>query len=465
MKTREFVNIFFLMLMVFLGLYVNTIFIYFLFLGLVVNKLYKNGLTKKSLWECAILSVIVPDNYSTIVCIIIAAGYQFVRDGLKIRKNRESLFVGILFLEVLLTTILHGVPLVNILFALIYFSSIFIFLMFDFDRDFSSKIDEYTCTLHSVLKIEMIALLINFTQLLLGIKSGDDWSTGTFGIAQQSQLYIVFFFYFVVLIDKLMNGKLSTRKDKILIIACFVGMGSTQCWSLFGITMVICLLFLVAKIDKKMIKRIGLIVFSVLVVFLCFGNQLLNSHKGEMIYRILSDSSYRTYRVAKIQNYVDAFYTIPSEDTLYLLFGNGIGWYASRGALTCTGEYVDSYTKIFNESMSDYTRYYIYPSLSYAKLNSNTDYGSVLSRPYSSAIALMGETGMVGCILCLFILISKTKGKGYGYKMILASWLGMCFLENYFEYSKVIIMLAFCLCLLDKKTDIRRSKVEKNIIR
>ena len=87
-----------------------------------------------------------------------------------------------------------------------------------------------------------------------------------------------------------------------------------------------------------------------------------------------------------------------------------LGNYNSRGALICTGQYVDLYNKFFEPSISEYTQEYIMDYLSFDYHGVTADHESVLARPYASLMALMGELGYLGIItfvLLIFFLCKK----------------------------------------------------------
>ena len=236
---------------------------------------------------------------------------------------------------------------------------------------------------------------------------------------------------------------------------------STNCWTLsvffaLGIGLA-CLLSLTPK-------RLIIVMFGI-----CIGPLalylVLKFAPGSISYplkRILTDVSYFNYRFYKAVVYKITFFELPVKDILFGLFGNGVGYYASRAALICTGFYVDFYNNFFSPSISTYTRTYILDYLQYAAADGSSDFGSVLARPYSSMLSLIGECGYIGLIVFLLLLKGLMRNKGFGVKLLLCVWLSFCFVECYFEYAKVLAMLYFCLLLVcSENKKCKKTEMEK----
>ena len=77
-KKREVIEVLIEITLVFMALWINNVFMYVLFLGIVISLLVTNGITLKTLWEIAIVSVILPDNYSSLILMIMLVNSQDV---------------------------------------------------------------------------------------------------------------------------------------------------------------------------------------------------------------------------------------------------------------------------------------------------------------------------------------------------------------------------------------------------
>lgn len=441
-----------------LALSVNNIFTYILFIICVFTYIRKSRISLRALWNIAIFSVILPDNYSSLLLMIIPATIASLHSNIRQQlKYNDTLILGILLIILaILSTVVHMVSIINIIFSIIFFAPIFFAFLLMCSETLRKSIDFYKNSLDRVMRIEAIATLINFVLLILGQKNGfDDWSTGTLGVAQQSQLFLIFTFYLLVQM-LLYRNKTRTMKNKLWSIICFLCILSTNCWTLFGIIGGCILFGYLTTLDKNTIKRWGTVTLIGLVFVAVLGGKIYDSSVGQQVFKIITDDSYRAYRVPKLDAYYETFIKLPQTDTEFFLIGNGMGWYSSRAALACSGVYMDAYKEMFSPSMSKYTGKYIYPVLVRAYYNSATDYGSVLARPYSSIISLMGETGILGILLFFTIVYKIGKRYGNGARLILLAWLGACFVENYFEYSKIILVLLMCVYIVDE-SDIKRK--------
>lgn len=426
-------------ILIVIAVYYNPAFIYLIFavemLGIMVRgKSFTNMLS-----SVAILSVMLPDNYTTIVLVVLLGVFSFTA-AKKIKINKPLL---LLICLVIFSTLISFVPMVNILFFLLYYLPLFILIALLDKKDMFHS-GELVYAVKRLMTVELIATIINFIK---GIQNGlmgvySDWSNGTFGDGQTAQFCIFAIFMAVLSFYWYKQGKCSLANTIVWSVIII----STNCWTITIFTVAFAALLWLPSLNKKHI-RIALIVLAVGVIAIVFSKFYMPDIIWDQIYRMVTDASFRTYRFAKLQIYQDTFFTIPAKDVKFMLFGNGAGFYDSRAALTCTGHYVSSYLDFFTESMSDYTREYVYPQLTNAYYHGETDFGSVLYRPYSSIIAIMGETGLCGLAAsgAVFYRIGKNKNK---YSIVLLGiLLGICFLENYLEYAKVVL-LVFALLLI-----------------
>lgn len=434
-----------IVLLIFSEFYSSNI-IYFMFLLLAVKTIYTEGIRQNSIWKIAVYSIMLPDNY---ICIFFAgvAGVYTLCKGKKYVcfSRRIGLLCSILIFWLLLSSIINAVSIVNIVFSILFFSTILIaMLLINSPRLYEVCCDIETAV-EQVLSIEIAAVLVIFVHCILRGKFGDDWAIGTFGGAQQAQMFLIAFVGVILNYAKIKNNHGKRNYIKLILLICLVL--ATNCWSQLVCGIIAIALGWALSLDRKMLFKIllGCICFICLTpTFL----KIIPNKISNQIISIVTDEEYRNYRFPKLEIYKNTYIDIPQGDIKFALLGNGMGNYASRAALTCTGYYVKSYSDFFEPSMSDYTEEYIFPTLLRAYYNSATDYGSVLARPYSSFIALMGEMGLVGVIVSMLIIIEIYKRLDKYGKSILLLWLSSCVLECYFEYTKVItfVLIGIGIC-------------------
>lgn len=428
---------------------------YILFLFLCINTIYAEGIRKNSIWKLVVYSIILPDNYVIIVLADIVGIITLIKAGkYAYYSKKQAELVGILVLLATFSTIINGVPVVNILFSILFFLTI-ILSIFMLN---SPKLLEVSCNIgeaiDKVYDIEIVAVLLGFIHCLIRGKFGDDWAVGTLGSAQQVQVFLIAFIGGIIECAKIENNKSVKGKKNMRLLAMMLVVIATNCWSQLLVSVLVLGVFWLLQRDKKVLVRI--VVFTIcLVCIFPFVINMIPRGITSQITNMIGSKEYREYRFPKLGIYYKTYVEIPSEDALFLLLGNGVGNYASRAALTCTGYYISGYSTMFEASMSDYTEKYILPALIKSYYNSGGDSGSVLARPYSSFIALMGELGITGLVLVFLIVkeIMKKQDK-YG-RGILLLWLASCFLENYFEYAKIIVLvmlsMGICKCLSLKR--------------
>ena len=427
------------MILIVLAAYFNLTLIYLVFVMEIIGIIVTGKFSVNKLASIAVLSIVVPDNYTTIALVLLLGVYCFMLNR-KMIINKPLL---ILMCIIIFSTIISFVPIINILFFLLFFSPVLILIGL-LNKKEIFQLGEFVYAVKKLMMVELIATIVNFLKSLQGGVIGvySDWSIGTFGDGQTAQFCIFAIFMTILSFYWYKQGKCSLANT----IVWSVIIVSTNCWSMTTIAVMFAVLFWLPSLDSRHF-RIVLIVIPVVVVAVVFSRFYIPDLIWNQIYKIFTDASFRMYRFAKLQVYQDTFFTIPGKDVKFLFFGNGAGYYNSRAALTCTGHYIQSYLDNFAESMSDYTRKYIYPQLTNAYYHGETDFGSVLYRPYSSVIAIMGETGLCGLAAFGVIFCKICKHKSKFSVALLGIFLGICFLENYLEYAK-IVLLVFVLLLI-----------------
>lgn len=439
------------------GLYFDKRIIYLFFLFLVIEEFLRSKkINSEYFLVISLYSIVLPDNYATelfftLYFLLVLA----LNKRLKIKKNRYNLLLWILIVTGLISTVINCVPVVNIIFSIITLLPLFIFLLL-MGNEREEKYVNLKRPIDKILFIEAVATIIN---LVINIEHiTDDWSCGTFGKVggQQAQLFVLMA-YFIIYYLTYYNKNIYNKKMIGRLVIAGIILISTNSWTLlamflFGLT----LSYIMTLNKKKIVFLISLMILLPLLVHPIYS--ALPNKITYVINRMLSDQEYFNYRFHKAKVYEDTFIEIPSKNVKFLLLGNGLGYYNSRGALICTGKYVGFYNKLFDASISEYTKKYILDYLELAYYHGGSDYGSVLARPYSSILALMGECGYLGCILFIWLIVEMLKGKKAGIKTLIITWLSFCLMENYFEYPKVILILYVCMLSMRKTYNIRQVK-------
>lgn len=410
------------------------------------------GNKKKCIYNCetlflsiAVASIVFPDNYSTEFCFLLYffVSFVIVNRG-KIKKDNYIRFLTLFFLTSIISTILNCVPIINVLFSIVSFLPFIGFLIMLVnlgEKDFSRM--HYL--INDVFAIELIATVFNF--IIYHSSTGDDWSCGTFYPkgGSQAQLFVLSAFLSIFYLGQYI--RLNRKRINLWkAIIAFIMALTTNCWTL-------CVFFIfgigLAYLFTMTPKRVLIILTGICAIPVALY-LILNYAPGHIstpLRSMLTDTSYFKYRFYKAVVYKTTFVDIPVQDMLFGLIGNGVGYYNSRAALICTGFYVDFYNKLFSPSVSLYTQKNILDYLQYAALDGSSDYGSVLARPYSSILSLMGECGYIGVVTFFLLFLEKMKNKNFSTKLLLWVWLSFCFVENYFEYPKILVMLYFCLMI------------------
>lgn len=415
-----------------LGLTININFVYIIFFILTIKTLKSGKINLTSMAVLMLYSIILPSNYISIFFVILF-GIFFVLN----KKKFDKLLFGLLFIATI-SSLLSDTPIINIIFALIYYSSFLILVSFINENPFID-IKKIHSAMNDILFLEFMATIINFVKFDFPFNVYLDWSSGTLGTGQQAQLCLIGLFG-CVFYTYIYKTEKNTLNCLLKIFMWLIIIVSTNCWLMYVVACLGIGITFIPSLKKKELKK-----FFVIIIFFVVGiiavPKILPDSIWNQVYGMMTDLQYRNYRFAKLKVYENTFITIPQNDVKFLLFGNGVGYYSSRAALTCTGKYIHDYLLYFSQSISHYTEIYIYPQLVNTFDYGGSDYGSVLYRPYSSIISIMGETGILGIIMVLIIFVKlchhKTKYTQISFMILLS----MCFIENYLEYAKPLIVL------------------------
>lgn len=458
------------------SLLINRKIIYIYFIYLIIKSFKAEKKFDLSFFlNTAIYSVILPDNYLPIMFWALYFLVSIITNkGYKINKKPYYVVLILFIILIVASTIINAVPIINVLVATFTLSP---FLMFLWLAGNSGKtrdaVDIYGIELviDKVLYIQIFATIIN---LFTRFRQTIDWSIGTFDEAggEQAQLAVIMSLFGVFYLYKFRQNR-ENYFSLYKLIACVLIVFSTSSFLLVLMLAVGVCVTAISSLNKEKIawlnrktfakitaktrrraiaKRCGIIVLALLVVVgsVSLAFVVLPESVTGPVKLMFTDENYLDYRFHKIMVYNETFFEIPGKDLKFALIGNGLGNYNSRGALICTGQYVDLYNKFFEPSISEYTQEYVMDYLSFAYHGVTADHESVLARPYASLMALMGELGYLGIIVFILLVVFLCEKKCLEAKMLVFVWLSFCFAESYFEYPKVIIVLYSVMFLMEK---------------
>lgn len=396
-----------------------------------------------------IYSCILPDNY-TIIALSCSMMIYYIY--ISIRKKRIFndnllILIGIVALNFVIT----DTNFQNLLFFII-FDFTFILYYFVFKNRVQLDIDKdyIDVCVNNIIVIQVIAtiaiVLFRFRTVVADL--GGDWSVGTFGAQQGNILMLVLAF---TALRYLRDYRLKREKYKLvlIILSAIVSMSTGTITNniMLIFSIFIYVLTIVFKNFKESLKYLGFIAVIVVTFFLVMPEWVKTD-----LYN-LTNPDYLIVRVRKLQTYRQTFAEIPSKDIRFLLVGNGAGYYSSRAALTTTGYYIKGYNKVFNSSMSYYTRTKILSVI----VDPYFD-GSILSAPFSTVISIMGEFGIIGIIVFFYFfyyLFKKTKEES---RIILLFFLLLCFNENWIEFGKIALFFWMSLYFAQSTKEISNVK-------
>lgn len=427
-----------------------------------------NGI-KKSTWDSfkseakyfaslLLCSAILPDNYLVIAISIFECAYIFFKYKYKPQLNK---LIKISLLYLVINIVFNKFLIINFLFSILYYIPILtLYYIFSFYRYKNVAVTNYVSQLLKILISVQYSAVIGYAITHVSkIKSmiDFDWVVGTFG---EYQCNILLLFCITSAILFLSQFSKTKKVSDIVFFALSmilaVMTGSIAMLVMFIVAFVLCwIVFAKSSLKKRVIYIIAsgvMVIFFVLVTPDWIINDL--GH--------LTNWKYINYRISKIKTYETTFIMLPQEDPVFFIKGAGMGQYSSRAALTCTGDYISAYNKIFPKSISNYTDKYIYTKYKYVIENR---LGS-LDTPYSSIITIQGELGIIGTILLVCFLFSLIHGKNIYIKNLMLFFFMTLFIENYLEFAKVIVFVYIVYYVLDDVIETKKLvKNEKKVSR
>ncbi len=418
----------------------NDILFYFAYI-LGMLDCYKTKLNNKGdyyLIKLCLYSIMIPSNY------IILAALIYVSIVNKSRaKSSNIIYLFFVFLYLLFNIIANDIKMINLIFSVVYFIHIFFCMIF---VDTVKLEEEDKENLISFLKfaalLQGIALVTKYIFQHDAIVSAIDfdWVSGTFGINQGNIFLFYFLFNFIVFFDRYRKKRIDICYMLVSIVY-IVMTGSICLICIFAFV-----LFLYLMINKGIgirmkIRALGLLMFLIMSFMVITPVWITDA-----IVRIAETDDKSIY-ISKLIDYENV-YMNPHLSTDYEIIGVGVGNYSSRAALTCTGIYLPTYNVFFEPSMSDFTTEYIYNKLNYIYDNKL----GTLDTPFSEFISIKGELGYIGIafLFSYFILLySRNKNASRIYIMFLFF---SCFVENYLEFAKIVVLLYFSLIYFRAKS-------------
>lgn len=415
----------------------------FLYSFLIEFKKYSETKDVFCILKLFLLSIIIPNNYLILLLCIF-----------KMKNNKLNPKIIFLVFVFLLNILLNSVHIPNILFGILFLFPVLVFyiLLKDFKEELYSSFSKIVQLDKFLILLQIFSIIsyLIFHFNTLSQFTGNDWVVGTFGY-HQGNIFLYFILFSGLLLKKDYN-RTKNKKDLLYVgicLVCAVLTNSIALIILFGFSYFI-IHFLNSNLKSKMESLCFLLL--VLVVFLLFTPGWIKQYIVK-----LTDYTYFSRNIKKVDAYKDTFITIPSQDVKFFLIGNGIGEYSSRAALTCTGKYINFYNKLFHPSVSEYTNRYILSR--YIKYNLEQKQGTMYS-PYSTIISIQGEFGIIGLLLFLYgiyyLLINSNKNA----KTLILFFFLSCFIENYLEFAKVIF-LVYLLFFIDYKDVVKIETVKK----
>lgn len=381
--------------------------------------------------ELLMVSIFIPDNY--IIIPIALAG--FINPKKKLRINKVIIIFFVIFS---MNVLINKVKAVHVFFSLLY---ILPFIsMYCYFRRIKSDYKIYKNVIKSTPYIIVAQWFSTFAYAATNISfvkaSGDmDWVTGTLGTNQCNVLmYICSTFSFFLLYD---YSRTKTVKGLIYAIFSF-GLALSTTSVAYTLILFVSIFISVIAISKiKLYKKITfLLLMGIAVIYFIYISPSWITRDVMS----LADRAYIVQRVTKIRAYIDVFYNLPREYGVFRgLFGCGAGQYSSRAALTCGGNYIKSYSKIFPVSISSYTKEYILNG--FFKMNTVGNAASSMS----SIVAIQGEYGLVGlaCLVLFFVHLMKNKLPLAGYINNIF-FIGLMFVDNTLEFAKYAVSFWLC---------------------
>lgn len=390
-------------------------------------------------------SCLLPDNYSVIV-------FAMISSLIMLQKVKKSGYMRMLWITAgfLLSTIVNDAPMVNVGMAALYLISSTIFLISCvsvWNEDCTKVIMPIVDEIFIILACATISNLIG---KILGIQRaipGDDWSTGTLGDGQGNPLFMMIAIIFFSKTESMIRNP--CQKLWFIITSMFMLFSSHS----YALLLAFIISLGLGVIKEYGLKRVFYFAGPVIIAFIVYIHM---RNFDTMIIKALTNQSYLFNLFPKLRVIIVAFVEIPKSSFFHFLLGVGPGGFSSRAAATCTGLYVRAYSRFFQPSMGEWMKDYVYERIYQGFIDSGGPSGSILRLPYSSIATMMGEYGLLGVASCVLVIKKFLKNKTTC--IMIVFFIISCFLDNWLEYMKVIVMLSVCLCISYRKQNRTMSR-------
>lgn len=379
-----------------------------------------------------IISIIIPSNYIIIIVIGILSLIYWKR----ILKSANLRVLGALVGFLIINILVNNAALLNVFFGLFYLIPVLLILLFfkANKQQISLIQNRIPSLIRALVLYELVSVVIlalsEIGTLLSGVNA-NDWITGTFGY-HQGNIFLYFMLFALVILKKDYDETKNTQ-DVICIVITILLAIMTNSMSLIIMFIFSYFLIMFLKANTREKRKVLIVLSVILILFLLLTPTWIKSYIVK-----LTNPTYFSKNVAKVQVYEDTFISLPSKDLKFAIIGNGIGQYSSRAAMTCTGKYIDAYNKIFPISVSEYTAKYILKRYEYYNLK--LGHGTLYS-PFSTILSVQGEYGIIGLILFICLVIYLMRKQSPYTKIFVLFFFLSCFIENYLEFAKVMAMV------------------------
>ena len=391
-------------------------------------KKYRRVYNDYYLIELMIYTIIIPNNYIVLVSLIVVLVLKIKTKA----KIKSSLGIFLFILYLILNSMINTLMPINTLFYVIYFIPLPIcaLLFSKFNAELIDN-DKFIKLLKKVLQIQGIGIItypiFNLNEVVSSIDF--DWVTGTFGDYQGNIFFFFCAFSFVFFLHQYMIHR---KHMKYLILS---GIYMIMTGSIALIILFASSVLLYIGVSLKVKRKTKMMIMALLGLAIVFFIAVTPTWIKNYIVRMASETDKSVY-ISKISDYNNVFFN-SNNSVEFELFGAGIGKYSSRAALTCTGIYISGYNVLFEHSISDYTKKYIYNKLYFVYENRL----GILDVPWAEYISIKGELGIIGLLfLALYFISLVKKNCGFG-KIYVVFLILACFTENYLEYAKIVLLL------------------------
>lgn len=419
---------------------------YWLMIPLVLNTIFMICGTIDE-FEFIMYSMIMPSELYSFLGIgiaILSWIYKIFSRKININFDKRDKWLGILIVFMLVSGFVSSIVNKTILSAIFSLGYIFVMLfIFRITVACNYKIKDISNVFKNILIIQIIMMIIQFINY--GVFQPSDSFSGTFVNAHRLCVWLIWYLVVsaIVIKEKKFICKNDILKVLVLLVMIYLTDGKHIVASAIG---VLILWFILDKIkylkNKKVLTTGILILLGLYLVTNISHNTSFKENiksKSEYVYRYIYEPPYNNKF-----HYFDK--TINDELIGYELFlGFGPGQYGSRVANLRAYEYMvkeDSLAITISkfipphviEPYKEFAEQYNEEYLAFVK-----DMSAVLSYPFSSIMAIIGELGILGYLIYLMFFNSIEKYSNNSiYSILPMIMLVLMIFDSYFEMTAII---------------------------